>query len=143
MRHNPVYQDAYVKHLPENTQRFVEAYRERDLDAVFANMGVKVDLSVGMGAGDLTSAVSLDEIRATKKRAGAGTRVMTVLTDLADEFSVPMFLYAHPLEGNISAYDLAAFYRGFGFYESDEDRSDEEDADEDEGVVMVRYPEGE
>jgi hypothetical protein len=62
---------------------------------------------------------------------------MTVLTGLADEFAVPMFLYAHPLEGNISVYDLAAFYRGFGFEESDEN----EDEDEDEGVVMVRYPE--
>jgi hypothetical protein len=141
MRRNPVYQDAYVKHLPDNTQRFVEAYREHDLDAVFAAMGVKVDLSVGMGAGDLASGISLDEIRATKKRTGAGRRAMTLLTDLADEFGVPMFLYAHPLEGNISAYDLAAFYRGFGFDESEENRSDEDDADEDEGVVMVRYPE--
>jgi hypothetical protein len=140
IRHNPVYQDTYVKHLPDKTQRFVEAYRERDLDAVFAAMGVKVDLSVGMGAGDLASGISLDEIRVTKKRAGVGTRAMNMLTDLADEFGLPMFLYANPLEGNISTYDLAAFYRGFGFEQSEEDGSDE-DEDEDTGVVMVRYPE--
>lgn len=126
--------------LPARTQAFVAAYRERGLDALFTSMGAKVDLSVGMGAGDLASGVSLDEIRVTKKRSGAGTRAMTVLTDLADEFGVPMFLYAHPLEGNISTYDLAAFYRGFGFDESDEDRSEEEE-DEDAGVTMVRYPE--
>lgn len=133
-RKNPISKDPYVSFLPNEVLGFMEAYRERDFDGIFARMGAKVDLSVSMGG------VSLDEIRVTKKRAGVGTRAMRMLTDLADEFGVAMFLYANPLEGNISTYDLAAFYRGFGFEESDEGRS-EEDEDEDTGVVMVRYPE--
>lgn len=137
---NPISKDPYVSFLPDEVLGFMEAYRERDFDGIFARMGAKVDLSVGMGAGDLERGVSLDEIRVTKKRAGVGTRAMIMLTDLADEFGVPMFLYANPLEGNISVYDLAAFYRGFGFEESGEGGS-EEDEDEDTGVVMVRYPE--
>ena len=137
---NPISKDPYVPFLSDEVLGFMEAYRERDFDGIFARMGAKVDLSVGMGAGDLESSVSLDEIRVTKKRAGVGTRAMIMLTDLADEFGVAMFLYANPLEGNISVYDLAAFYRGLGFEESGEDRS-EEDEDEDTGVVMVRYPE--
>lgn len=139
-RRNPISKDSYVTFLPDEVLGFMAAYRERDFDGIFERMGAKVDLSVGMGAGDLARGVSLDEIRVTKKRAGVGTRAMSMLTDLADEFGLPMFLYANPLEGNISTYDLAAFYRGFGFEESDEGRSDE-DEDEDTGIVMVRYPE--
>jgi hypothetical protein len=139
-RRNPISKDRYVTFLPDEVLGFMDAYRERNFDGIFERMGVKVDLSVGMGAGDLARGVSLDEIRVTKKRAGVGTRAMNMLTDLADEFGLPMFLYANPLEGNISTYDLAAFYRGFGFEQSEEDGSDE-DEDEDTGVVMVRYPE--
>jgi GNAT superfamily N-acetyltransferase len=86
--------------------------------------------------------IKIETLRALSRRKGEGTKAMRFLTDLADKHGVELYLYAKPFgDEKMPLDDLVRFYRRFGFDESEENRSDEDDADEDEGIVMVRYPE--
>ena len=123
------------------TKAFVQEWNDLDMDRVFADMGARVDVSVG--SGDAHDAVSLDSLEALTYRKGAGSRALRALLDLTDKHGLTVTLTAEPFSVRafpdpdlISRDGLVRFYKRFGF-----DFDGDEDEDEDDGFYpMIRYP---
>jgi hypothetical protein len=126
------------------TKAFVQEWHDRDMDRVFADMGARVDVSVG--SGDAHDAVSLDSLEALTYRKGAGSRALRALLDLTDKHGLTVTLTAEPFSFGdatdlISRDALVRFYKRFGFDFDESEGSPEWFEDEDEGYYpMVRYP---
>ena len=126
------------------TKAFVQEWNDLDMDRVFADMGARVDVSVG--SGDAHDAVSLDSLEALTYRKGAGSRALRALLDLTDKHGLTVTLTAEPFSFGdatdlISRDALVRFYKRFGFDFDESEGSPEWFEDEDEGYYpMVRYP---
>ena len=126
------------------TKAFVQEWNDLDMDRVFADMGARVDVSVG--SGDAHDAVSLDSLEALTYRKGAGSRALRALLDLTDKHGLTVTLTAEPFSFGdatdlISRDALVRFYKRFGFDFDEREGSPEWFEDEDEGYYpMVRYP---
>jgi hypothetical protein len=112
---------------------FVKEWNARDMDTVFADMGVRVD--VGLEGGDY---IELEMIEALRPGRGNGGRALRALLDLVDKHNLGITLIAMPFhrydaEGNPlpGLDDLVRIYQRFGFRLL-EDAEDEEEIDEDE-----------
>lgn len=130
-------------HRSPKVKAFVRAFKQRRLDELFAQKGVRMDLVVDQNR----DGVTLDIIEASTKGKGAGTFAMQALIALADEFGIRLYLYALPYQGSMSREDLVSFYEKFGFYQDYEEtysedsyEYEEEDDYEEKGVNMVRDP---
>ena len=79
-------------------------------DRVF-NLESVVDVQPFQGRGHI------QYIRALKKRQGAGTRAMAMLTSLADKHGIDLSLFVEPEKekGNIGKAALTKFYKNHGF----------------------------
>jgi hypothetical protein len=131
-RRNPI-NTRYEEYASERARSFARCYRSLGLDGLAAALGVYVGMSLGEG-----NVVYLDQLEAKITQTGAGSKVMNMLTDLADETGVTLMLTAQPIDGRIPLPRLVAFYEGFGFAENMEE---DEDDDTGAGVSMIRFPE--
>jgi len=121
---------------------FVKEWNARDMDTVFADMGVRVD--VGLEGGDY---IELEMIEALRPGRGNGGRALRALLDLVDKHNLGVTLTAMPFhrydaEGNPlpGLDDLVRIYQRFGF-RLEEGQDEDEDEDEDpESYYMTRSP---
>jgi len=116
-------------------QAFIDEWYARDMDKVFADMGARVDVSVG--SGDDPQVVNLDSLEAITYRKGSGSRALRALLDLTDKHSLGVSLTAQPFSfafppsaDLISADDLVRFYKRFGFEHDDRAGSDWDEPEE-------------
>jgi hypothetical protein len=133
-------------HAPEEihypgVSAFVREWHARDMDKVFAEMGVEVEVTVeGIDHVGIDSLdyIHLDSIEALRPGRGNGGRALRALLDLVDKHNLGITLTAMPFhrydaEGNPlpGLDDLVRIYQRFGFRLL-EDTEDEEETDEDE-----------
>jgi GNAT superfamily N-acetyltransferase len=119
---------------------FVKEWNARDMDTVFADMGVRVD--VGLEGGDY---IELEMIEALRPGRGNGGRALRALLDLVDKHNLGVTLTAMPFhrydaEGNPlpGLDDLVRIYQRFGFRL--EEGQDEDEDEEPESYHMTRSP---
>jgi GNAT superfamily N-acetyltransferase len=120
---------------------FVKEWNARDMDTVFADMGVRVD--VGLEGGDY---IELEMIEALRPGRGNGGRALRALLDLVDKHNLGVTLTAMPFhrydaEGNPlpGLDDLVRIYQRFGF-RLEEGLEDEDEDEEPESYYMARPP---
>jgi GNAT superfamily N-acetyltransferase len=120
---------------------FAEEWRERDMDKVFEDMGVRVDVLLEIG-----DYIELELIEALTPGRGDGSRALRALLDLVDKHNLGVTLNAMPFrryDATASTAlpgldDLVRIYQRFGFRL--EEGQDEDEDEEPESYYMSRSP---
>jgi GNAT superfamily N-acetyltransferase len=130
VRRNGLARAIYATPPTPAVAAFMAEWNERDMDTVFADMGVRVDVLVYGG-----DEIELELIEARIHKQGAGSRALRVLLDLVDKHHLGVTLNAMPFSSDAkrppSLDDLVRLYQRFGF-RVEEGQDEDEDEDEDE-----------
>lgn len=134
-RRNGIDRAATSTPLTPAVAAFMAEWNERDMDTVFADMGVRVDVLVSGG-----DEVELELIESRVHKQGAGSRALRTLLDLVDKHHLGVTLNAMPFSSDArrppSLDDLVRLYQRFGFRVEEE--VDEDEDEEPESYAMYR-----
>ena len=125
VRRNGLARAIYATPPTPAVAAFMAEWNERDMDTVFADMGVRVDVLVYGG-----DEIELELIEARIHKQGAGSRALRVLLDLVDKHHLGVTLNAMPFSSDAkrppSLDDLVRLYQRFGFRLDEDEDEDEE-----------------
>jgi len=125
VRRNGLARAIYATPPTPAVAAFMAEWKKRDMDTVFADMGVRVDVLVN--GGDF---IELELIEAESPREGAGSLAIRTLLALVDKHHLGVILNAMPfsrwLARTLPLDDLVRFYQRFGFRLDEAEDEDEE-----------------
>ena len=125
VRRNGLARAIYATPPTPAVAAFMAEWNKRDMDTVFADMGVRVDVLVSGG-----DYIELELIEARIHKQGAGSRALRVLLDLVDKHHLGVTLNAMPFSSDAkrppSLDDLVRLYQRFGFRLDEDEDEDEE-----------------